>query len=121
MMVTASGAVLFPKTPARTHAPPDRDDCGDFVVPLVCANLPNVTAAADDQLPSGGGAGIVVDGSDCTLTTIGHGTVGPSPVALAHRFAGKPSPATLNPNTARRRGCRRNGATSKSMQTDSLE
>lgn len=35
--------------------------------------LPANTAAADDKLPLGGGAGIVVNGDTmCTLTTIGH-------------------------------------------------
>ncbi|CCK61810.1 protease [Mycobacterium canetti] len=38
---------------------------------VVC--LPANTAAADDKLPLGGGAGIVVNGDTmCTLTTIGH-------------------------------------------------
>ena len=39
---------------------------------LALGGLAPVTAAADDKLPLGGGAGIVVEGSYCTLTTIGH-------------------------------------------------
>lgn len=46
------------------------------VVLLVLAGSPNVTAAADDKLPLGGGAGIVVEGSYCTLTTIGRDNSG---------------------------------------------
>jgi hypothetical protein len=34
------------------------------------------TAAADDKVPLGGGAGVVVDGSHCTLNSIGHDNTG---------------------------------------------
>jgi len=43
---------------------------------LASASQLNITAAADGKLPLGGGAGIVVDGSYCTLTTIGHDRAG---------------------------------------------
>lgn len=36
----------------------------------------NVTAWADEKISLGGGAGIVVDGTYCTLTTIGHNNTG---------------------------------------------
>lgn len=38
---------------------------------LASAGLLNITAVADDKVPLGGGTGIVVDGSYCTLATIG--------------------------------------------------
>ncbi|WP_293052349.1 serine protease [Mycobacterium sp.] len=38
--------------------------------------LADPPAAAEDKLPFGGGAGIIVDGSYCTLTTIGHDRAG---------------------------------------------
>jgi hypothetical protein len=34
--------------------------------------LPDPIAAADENIPLGGGAGIAVNGDLCTLTTIGH-------------------------------------------------
>lgn len=37
---------------------------------------PKVTAWADEKISLGGGAGIVVDGTYCTLTTIGHDNTG---------------------------------------------
>ncbi len=40
------------------------------------AGLLTPTAAADEKVVLGGGAGIVVDGSNCTLTTIGHDKTG---------------------------------------------
>lgn len=43
---------------------------------LALGGLAPVTAAADDKLPLGGGAGIIVEGSYCTLTTIGHDKTG---------------------------------------------
>lgn len=46
-----------------------------FVVALAPVLL-GPTAGADDKAPLGGGAGIVVDGSYCTLTTIGHDKTG---------------------------------------------
>ncbi|WP_293058221.1 hypothetical protein [Mycobacterium sp.] len=38
--------------------------------------LADPPAAAEDKLAFGGGAGIIVDGSYCTLTTIGHDRAG---------------------------------------------
>lgn len=44
---------------------------------LAWVSLPGVTAVADDKVPLGGGAGIVVDGDTfCTLTTIGNDNTG---------------------------------------------
>ena len=40
------------------------------------AGLLTPTAAADEKVVLGGGAGIVVNGSNCTLTTIGHDKTG---------------------------------------------
>jgi hypothetical protein len=40
------------------------------------AGLLTPTAAADEKVGLGGGAGIVVNGSNCTLTTIGHDKTG---------------------------------------------
>lgn len=37
---------------------------------------PNVTAWAGEKISLGGGAGIVVDGTYCTLTTVGHDNTG---------------------------------------------
>jgi hypothetical protein len=43
---------------------------------VLTAGLVAPTAAADDKIVLGGGAGIIVDGSYCTLTTIGHDNTG---------------------------------------------
>lgn len=40
------------------------------------ALLPSAVASADDAVPLGGGAGIIVNGNFCTLTTIGHDKAG---------------------------------------------
>ncbi len=40
------------------------------------AVLPGAVASADDAVPLGGGAGIIVNGNFCTLTTIGHDKAG---------------------------------------------
>ena len=40
------------------------------------AGLLTPVASADDKVPLGGGAGIAVDGNQCTLTTIGHDKAG---------------------------------------------
>lgn len=45
-----------------------------FVILAGTINTPS--AVADDKLSVGGGAGIIVDGSYCTLTTIGHDNAG---------------------------------------------
>jgi hypothetical protein len=42
----------------------------------LAAGLLAPTASADGQVPLGGGAGIVVNGTSCTLGTIGHDTSG---------------------------------------------
>lgn len=51
-----------------------------FVVAVAALALPSgllgTVAAAEDKALLGGGAGIVVDGSYCTLTTIGHDRAG---------------------------------------------
>jgi hypothetical protein len=46
------------------------------VAAIVVAGLLTPTASADGQVPLGGGAGIVVDGTYCTLGTIGHDKTG---------------------------------------------
>jgi hypothetical protein len=43
---------------------------------MASADLLGVTATAEDKVPLGGGAGIVVEGSYCTLATIGHDNTG---------------------------------------------
>jgi hypothetical protein len=43
---------------------------------MLASVLADPPAAADDKLAFGGGAGIIVDGSYCTLTTIGHDRAG---------------------------------------------
>jgi hypothetical protein len=46
------------------------------VAAVLLAGLLTPTAAAEGRVPLGGGAGIVVDGNPCTLTTIGHDHTG---------------------------------------------
>jgi hypothetical protein len=46
------------------------------VVVMLAPVLADPPAAAEDKLAFGGGAGIIVDGSYCTLTTIGHDRAG---------------------------------------------
>jgi hypothetical protein len=46
------------------------------VLAAFAAGLLTPTASADGQVPLGGGAGIVVDGTYCTLGTIGHDKTG---------------------------------------------
>ncbi|HEY6856521.1 MAG TPA: serine protease [Mycobacterium sp.] len=43
---------------------------------VASAGVLSPTAAADDKVPLGGGAGVVVDGSHCTLNSIGHDNTG---------------------------------------------
>ena len=43
---------------------------------VASAGVLSPTAAADDKVPLGGGAGVVVDGSHCTLNSIGHDDTG---------------------------------------------
>jgi hypothetical protein len=45
---------------------------GVAVALVASAGVLSPTAAADDKVPLGGGAGVVVDGSHCTLNSIGH-------------------------------------------------
>jgi hypothetical protein len=47
-----------------------------FFALMACVGLLGTTAGADDRVALGGGAGIVVDGTYCTLTTIGHDRAG---------------------------------------------
>lgn len=43
---------------------------------VASAGVLSPTAAADDKVPLGGGAGVVVGGSHCTLNSIGHDNTG---------------------------------------------
>ena len=43
---------------------------------IASTGLPSITAGADNTIPLGGGAGIIVNGTYCTLTTIGHDKTG---------------------------------------------
>ncbi|MDT5086625.1 MAG: hypothetical protein QOJ61_3668 [Mycobacterium sp.] len=49
---------------------------GAAVALVASAGVLSPTAAADDKVPLGGGAGVVVDGSHCTLNSIGHDNTG---------------------------------------------
>lgn len=69
----ASGAQMTARTHRRRLA---MTVVGPLVMLLVWAGVPDVTAAADDLIPLGGGAGIVVAGSYRTLTTVGHDKTG---------------------------------------------
>jgi hypothetical protein len=51
--------------------------CSVVIATAVTATVLGLpVVAAEDEIPFGGGAGIVVDGSYCTLTTIGHDNTG---------------------------------------------
>lgn len=70
---------------------------------LVWVGLPGATAAADDKVPLGGGAGIVIDGDTfCTLTTIGTDNTGQL-VGFTSAHCGGPG-AQVAAEAARARG-----------------
>jgi hypothetical protein len=47
-----------------------------LITAVVVLSVLGATARADDKVPLGGGAGIVVNGAPCTLATIGHDKTG---------------------------------------------
>jgi hypothetical protein len=67
---------------------------GAAVALVASAGVLSPTAAADDKVPLGGGAGVVVDGSHCTLNSIGHDNTGEL-VGSPPRTAADPVPRSL--------------------------
>ena len=62
---------------------------------VLVAGLLAPTAAADGSVPLGGGAGITVNGTPCTLATIGHDNTGELVGFTAASCGGPGSPVAI--------------------------